>query len=79
MIDNIDFYSPYINTIEDNISQQYMDIYNYGDWEILKYTWSCWKDDVKPCCNCPGCFSRKGKLENFKKPESTLKDPIMEV
>lgn len=78
IIEKVDFYSPYLIDEETKArSLQFQDIIKYNDQEILKFTWSCWRNNDKPCGDCPGCISRKDKFEGLELSESKLKDPML--
>ena len=79
MTKKFDFYHPYL-TIED-ISysiRPYFDIEKYAESNILKYTWSCWKNYDEPCKKCGGCKIRKEKYDKYKKGGGNLIDPYYE-
>lgn len=72
LLKDIDFYHPYMN----NYNNIYFDIRDYGCWDILKYTWSCWRNDEKPCYDCTGCNDRKIKYDIFINKDKNLEDPF---
>lgn len=72
LVEELDFYSPYFNKSH----TIYSDICKFGCWEILKYTWSCWRNKKKPCYNCVGCNDRKRKYSSFKNENKELSDPF---
>ena len=73
----IEFYCPYIleNKLKSR-SRQYFDFKKFDCWDILDFTWSCWRSDTIPCYECGGCQSRISKYEGFKKGSEELKDPF---
>lgn len=78
IIDNIDFYTPYLLDEDTRTrSKQYNDIKEFGDWEILKYTWSCWRNYEKPCNQCSGCISRRDKFLGIDIKDPKYKDPMI--
>jgi 7-cyano-7-deazaguanine synthase in queuosine biosynthesis len=79
IVEKVNFYNPYVRKDIRSRSIQYHDICEFNDWEVLKYTWSCWRNSEKPCLKCPGCIGRKEKFESFKDKFPEKKDPFLEV
>lgn len=76
-VKKFEFYCPYVPN-EKPISRclQYLDIKRFECWDILKYTWSCWREGKTPCYECGGCKTRNSKYEGFEKVDQNLKDPF---
>ena len=56
---------PEINKLnDDQILKLYID---YQSFDLLKYTWSCIKDDAQMCGVCEGCLSRKRAFADLYK------------
>jgi len=76
-VKDFEFYCPYIlNKDIKSRSLQYLDLKNFGCWDILEFTWSCWRRDKIPCYDCSGCETRSSKYKGFKKTDKELKDPF---
>ena len=76
-VKEFDFYCPYVDNEKSiSMSLQYLDIKKFGCWDILEYTWSCWRKDIRPCYECGGCKTRNSKYEVFKEFDQELKDPF---
>ena len=73
-IEKLEFYCPYIS--DETRYHPYFDIEKYGDEEILKYTWSCYRNKKKPCKSCGGCEDRIEKYNTYRSSGGSLKDPI---
>ena len=79
MTKEIDFYHPYLTDEDVSYSiHPYFDIEKFADSDILKYTWSCWKNYDTHCHKCGGCKIREEKYLKFKEAGGKIKDHFFE-